>query len=208
MISLRLKTIASLIDNATKVIDIGTDHAYLPIYLVNEKGFKHVWASEKNAKVALSSIKNINKYNLNEEITLYESDGFNNIKDTFDIAVISGMGTYTIIDILKRCKNIPKTLILQSNNNISLLREYMASINYTLVCEIVVFEHNKYYNILKYCKGVDNISSDEILFGRSNNKKYLNYLLKKYQKEYDYNHDQKLKITIDRLNLFIEKIPD
>lgn len=208
MTSFRLASIASLIDDGMKVIDIGTDHAYLPIYLIQKRKFMHVWASDISQKVLEQSQKNIAKYGLNEKITLYVADGLKNINESFDVAVLAGMGTHTIINILENAPCKINTLIIQSNNNLKMLREYMLKNNYTLVKEIVVEEKNKFYAILKYQFGLDKMTTEELLFGRSNNKKYLNYLLDKYSEEYKHNKKIETKNLIKKLTQFIERIPD
>ena len=91
------------------------------------------------------------------------------------------MGTHTIIDILKT-KNLPKTLIISSNNDHHILREYLNSLNYSLEKEIAILDHNKYYLIMYYVYGKENLSKEEILFGKSNNFDYYNYLQNKYSK--------------------------
>ena len=91
------------------------------------------------------------------------------------------MGTHTIIDILK-AKDLPKTLIISSNNDHHILREYLNSINYTLSKEMAILDNNKYYLIMYYVYGKENLSKEEILFGKSNNNDYYNYLHNLYSK--------------------------
>lgn len=177
----RLQIIVDLVPNGSKVIDIGTDHAYVPIYLYLNNITKNITATDISSNVLKQSYKNLLKYNLEDKIKLIESDGFKNITNTFDLAIIAGMGTYTIIDILKT-KNLPKTLIIESNNKPDLLREYLNSINYTLNKEIAILDNNKYYLIMYYTFGKEELLKEEILFGKSNNIDYYNYLHNKYSK--------------------------
>lgn len=177
----RLQIIVDLVPNDSKVIDIGTDHAYVPIYLYLNNITKNITATDISSNVLKQSYKNLLKYNLEDKIKLIESDGFKNITNTFDLAIIAGMGTYTIIDILKT-KNLPKTLIIESNNKPDLLREYLNSINYTLNKEIAILDNNKYYLIMYYTFGKEELLKEEILFGKSNNIDYYNYLHNKYSK--------------------------
>ena len=62
-ISKRLKTIASLVTPQKKVIDIGTDHAYLPIYLYLNNITKNITASDISPQVLEISLNNLQKYN-------------------------------------------------------------------------------------------------------------------------------------------------
>ena len=111
MLSVRLKTIASLVDPHLSVVDIGTDHAYIPIYLVEFNIKNNVLAADISEKVLKSARENIKKHGLEDKIKISLSDGFTNIDETYDIAIISGMGTSTIKEILN-APNIPNTLIM------------------------------------------------------------------------------------------------
>ena len=95
------------------------------------------------------------------------------------------------VDILRN-KNLPKTLIISSNNDHHILREYLNSINYTLSKEMAILDNNKYYLIMYYVYGKENLSKEEILFGKSNNFDYYNYLQNKYSKHPKYSKYLKL----------------
>lgn len=178
---IRLQTIVDLVPKNSKVIDIGTDHAYVPIYLYLNNITADITATDISSNVLKSTYNNLKKYNLEDKIKLILSDGFKSVLDTYDLAIIAGMGTHTIIDILKT-KNLPKTLIISSNNDYPLLREYLNSINYKLNKEIAILDNNKYYLIMYYVYDKENLSKEEILFGKSNNNEYYNYLQNKYSK--------------------------
>lgn len=178
---IRLQTIVDLVPKNSKVIDIGTDHAYVPIYLYLNNVTKNITATDISSNVLKSTYNNLKKYNLEDKIKLILSDGFKNVLDTYDLAIIAGMGTHTIIDILK-AKDLPKTLIISSNNDHHILRKYLNSINYTLSKEMAILDNNKYYLIMYYVYGKENLSKEEILFGKSNNNDYYNYLANLYSK--------------------------
>lgn len=205
-ISKRLKTIASLVTLQKKVIDIGTDHAYLPIYLYLNNITKNITASDISPQVLEISLNNLQKYNLEKKINLIKSDGFRNVDGIFDIAVITGMGTYTIINILNT-KNIPDTLIIQSNNDYYLLRKYLNYLGYKIEKEIALYENKHYYIIIKFIKEKEFLTDEELLFGKSNNLQYYDYLKNKYIKLYEKSRDEKFLKYIDMLNSIIEKIP-
>ncbi|MEG1506568.1 MAG: class I SAM-dependent methyltransferase, partial [Bacilli bacterium] len=113
----RIISLACLVDKDSSVLDIGTDHAYLPIYLIKNNICKNVTASDISKNVLEYSKKNIIKYNMEDKIKLVLSDGFSNITDEFDIAVIAGMGFNTIKKILDTDK-LPNKLIIQCNNDL------------------------------------------------------------------------------------------
>ena len=95
MLSLRLKTIASLVKKDAMVLDIGTDHAYLPIFLQRNNLCKKVIASDISANALAVAKKNVEKYHA--DVKLYLSDGLNDIPDDYDTIIISGMGTLSIV---------------------------------------------------------------------------------------------------------------
>ena len=156
----RIETIASLVDNDALVVDIGTDHAYLPIYLYENDITKNIVASDISSNALLFAKSNLEKHNLRGKIKLVVSDGFKNLDECFDIAIISGVGTETIKKILDN-EVLPNKLILSSHKNVSDLREYMFKIGYKIEKEIIVYENNIYYNIIKYIKGKDNLKLPE-----------------------------------------------
>lgn len=186
----RIEAIASLVDKDTLVVDIGTDHAYLPIYLYENDITKNIVASDISSNALLFAKNNLDKHNLSSKIKLVVSDGFKNLDGCFDIAIISGVGTETIKKILDN-EVLPNKLILSSHKNVNDLREYMLKIGYKIEKEIIVYENNIYYNIIKYVKGKDNLSKYDLLVGLNNDINYKNYLLHKYKKIYEKSHDKK-----------------
>lgn len=186
----RIGAIASLVDKDAIVVDIGTDHAYLPIYLYENDITKNIVASDISSNALLFAKNNLEKHNLSGKIKLVVSDGFKNLDECFDIAIISGVGTETIKKILDN-EVLPNKLILSSHKNVSDLREYMFKIGYKIEKEIIVYENNIYYNIIKYVKGKDNLSKYDLLVGLSNEINYKNHLLNKYKEIYEKSHDKK-----------------
>lgn len=186
----RIEAIASLVDNDALVVDIGTDHAYLPIYLYENDITKNIVASDISSNALLFAKNNLEKHNLRGKIKLVVSDGFKNLDECFDIAIISGVGTETIKKILDN-EVLPNKLILSSHKNVSDLRKYMFKIGYKIEKEIIVYENNIYYNIIKYVKGKDNLSKYDLLVGLSNDINYKKHLLNKYKEIYEKSHDKK-----------------
>lgn len=197
----RIEAIASLVDNDALVVDIGTDHAYLPIYLYENDITKNIVASDISSNALLFAKNNLEKHNLSSKIKLVVSDGFKNLNECFDIAIISGVGTETIKKILDN-EVLPNKLILSSHKNVSDLREYMFKIGYKIEKEIIVYENNIYYNIIKYVKGKDNLSKYDLLVGLSNDINYKKHLLNKYKEIYEKSHDKKY---LDFINIIERK---
>ena len=175
MKSLRLLAIASLIDRGSSVLDVGTDHAYLPIFLSQNKKCKSIIASDVSSNALKIAKDNLKKYHI-DDVKLILSNGLDSINDDYDTIVLAGMGTSTIIKILEN-KKLPNTLIISSNNDLYKLRKFMNKIKYKNKEEIVILEKNKYYDIIKYQKGNEKLSYFKKMYGKSNDKKYYKYLL-------------------------------
>lgn len=188
LIKKRLKAIADLVEEDL-IIDIGCDHALLDIYLVLVKGI-HAIASDCNQNAYEIAKKNIQNYHLEEKIDLYLTDGTKGIpmKENSTV-VIAGMGTTSMKKILSEMVLYPNQIILQSNNDIKELREYITSIGYYIHNEVVVIE-GKIYNVILSCKrGVVHYDETDYELGpiirqckNEESKKYLQFLLSQYEK--------------------------
>ena len=177
MKSLRLLAIASLIDKGSSVLDVGTDHAYLPIILSQNKKCKSIIASDVSSNALKMAKDNLKKYHIND-VKLILSNGLDSINEDYDTIVLAGMGTSTIIKILEN-KKLPNNLIISSNNDLYKLRNFMNSIGYKIINEIIVYENKKFYDIIKYQKGKEKLSYYKKMYGKSNDKNYFKYLLEK-----------------------------
>ena len=178
MLSERLSTIAKLVKPNSIVLDVGTDHAYLPIFLIESKICKKVVASDISQNALDGAKRNIEKFKT-QDIKLVLSDGLKQIKDEYDTLIISGMGTKNIISILEgNC--LPENIILSSNNNLYELRKFMNKIGYAICDEIACYDKGKWYDIISYEKKGEKLSELKLLYGKSNDKKYYQFL---YQKE-------------------------
>lgn len=186
----RIKALASLVDKGAFVLDIGTDHAYLPIYLVKNRITSKVVGSDISSKALKGAYKNLKRYGLEEKIELVVSDGFKNIRSNFDVAVISGMGTENIKKILDT-NNLPNTLIISTHKDHYNLRVFMNNIGYKIDKEIIVKENGIYYDIIKYKVGFEVLDKYELLVGRVSDIEYINYLKEKYSKLYKLSNDKK-----------------
>lgn len=185
-LSKRLETLISMIDDNVTVYDIGCDHAYLDIYLTLYKHNKCIPIDAKKSVVEIAK-KNIAKFNLDIEVLL--NDGINNLNIPDNaLVVIAGMGTRNILKILKD-KNVNNVLI-QSNDDLPLLRKTISNWGYKIIKEKVVFDNDYYYVFIKITKGFSSYSNEQLLLGpylmqENSNLVYINYikyLLKKYKR--------------------------
>ena len=147
MINLKLKTIASFIEKEDVVLDTCCDHAYLAIYLKQNQLCKEVYASDINENALNQAKKNIKTSKMH--ICTYLSDGFKSI-DNLEIntAVIAGVGTSTVLDIIEFAPDNIKKFVISSNNNWEELRKKLYKRNLYIKKEVVVLDKHKYYVIM------------------------------------------------------------
>ena len=100
MISQRMIEIAKMVKTGMVVADIGTDHAFLPIYLVQKGISPHVYACDVREGPLAIAARNIASYGFDDRIEIILSDGFEKVPEDAETAVIAGMGFFTAKKIL------------------------------------------------------------------------------------------------------------
>jgi tRNA (adenine22-N1)-methyltransferase len=157
----RLKTIADLVEMGSIVADIGTDHAYLPAYLIKNGIANKVIAADINVGPLNNADKTIQDYGLQGHIETRLGSGLQPIKPKeIDTAIIAGMGGLLIIDILKQSKDVVATidtLILQPMVAQDEVRKWLHKNNFKIDNEKMAKEGEKLYEILVVSKGEMNI---------------------------------------------------
>lgn len=180
MMNQKLKTIASFISKDDVVLDTCCDHAYLAIYLKKFHLCKEVYASDINIHALDVAKKNILTANLN--ITTYLSDGFKSIKNSdINTAVIAGVGANTVLDIISYAPSNITKYIISSNNHQEELRNELYQMGLYIQKEVVICEKKKFYVIMLVTKDYVKENKNTLKYGKSKNKDYYLYLLKKEQ---------------------------
>lgn len=151
-LSKRLYHMAQYVPQHSKVADIGTDHGYLPIYLSLNNKCERCVASDINKGPLENAAKHIQKYGA-KYIELRQGNGLKtiSIEDKIDTIIIGGMGGYLIKDILENSLPVvkaSKTLILQPQNNIMEVRQYLHTIGFVIEAETFIEDEEKYYTII------------------------------------------------------------
>lgn len=169
-LSSRLKLISEFVPLNSKVMDIGCDHGLLDIYLYQNKIVKKIIASDIKFSALNNAIENIKANKLEKEIETRLSDGLENIhaEDEIDTLVIAGMGSNTIVNMLKKdIKKLDKikTIIIQSNTKLEFLRSEIVKLNYYIADEAIVEDNKKIYIVIKFIKGRRKYTKKELYFG-------------------------------------------
>ncbi len=170
-LSKRLNAICNLVNNQNVIADVGSDHGKVvaKLFLDNKINFAYVSdisaLSVKKAEDLLVSL-NIDK----DRYKIIVCDGlkYNDDISSIDLVIIAGMGGYEIIKILSENKIIVKNFILAPNNNEFKLRKYLNKNNYKILCDFVVKDENKFYNIIKVENGKQKLSKLNFYFGKTN----------------------------------------
>lgn len=166
-LSPRLQAIADFVPQNSIVADIGTDHGYIPRYLIEENISKMVIATDVSQGSLDKTIKYINESIFDNVITARLGDGLDVIKPfEVDTVVIAGMGGLLIRDILSKNRKVTNSInnfILQPMVASKELREYLLKNGYTIVDEELVNEEDKYYEII-FAKAGKELIEKEIYF--------------------------------------------
>lgn len=187
MLSLRLSSLTKFVNYNDKIIDIGCDHALLDIFLVKNDLVKSIIASDINVQALNSGIKNIENEGLSDKISARLGDGLNVLtdKDNIDTVIISGMGTNTIIGILNNdhLKDINK-LIIQSNNDHTMLRKYVTKLGFFIKSEEYFQDNKKNYINIVFVRGNKKYSKIDLTYGPilKHNKPYLEFEINNIEK--------------------------
>ena len=187
MLSLRLSSLTKFVNYNDKIIDIGCDHALLDIFLVKNDLVKSIIASDINVQALNSGIKNIENEGLSDKISARLGDGLNVLtdKDNIDTVIISGMGTNTIIGILNNdhLKDINK-LIIQSNNDHTMLRKYVTKLGFFIKNEEYFQDNKKNYINIVFVRGNKKYSKIDLTYGPilKHNKPYLEFEINNIEK--------------------------
>ena len=147
-ISARLLTCASMV-TGDFVCDIGTDHAYLPVYLVMSGKCRQVIATDIKEGPLSSAKGTLKRYGVSSSIKLVLSDGFDKVdpKSVTDV-VIAGLGGENIRDILssKKAGFLKKgiNLVLQPMSKAEVLRTWLAENGFAVLKETAVKDNHVY----------------------------------------------------------------
>lgn len=153
MLSKRLYTAASMVHPGNVLADVGTDHGYVPIYLVAEKIIPRAIAMDINRGPLERAREHIQKYGMGDYIETRISDGVTALAvNEADTILAAGMGGGLIMHILKEggpvCRSA-KELILQPQSELERVRLFLHKSGYVTEQEAFVEEDGKYYPMLR-----------------------------------------------------------
>ena len=188
MISKRLELVASFVPQGAVLLDVGSDHAYLPIELVERGQIKSALAGEVVEAPYKSAVKNVEANGLKEKIQVRLANGLAAFEDVDQVSVITiaGMGGRLIARILEegldKLASVER-LILQPNNREDDLRIWLQDNVFQIVAESILEEAGKFYEILVVEAGQMELSASDVRFGPFLSKEVSPVFVQKWQRE-------------------------
>lgn len=151
-LSNRLKACCQYVRPGDRVADIGCDHGYLGIHLLQSGIASKVIASDVKEGPLHSAVVNAHKFGVQDRISFYLSDGARNIPRDFDCMVCAGMGADTMISILEASpwlRDSRYRLILQCQSKRPELRRYLAQAGFSISRETLAQDGKFLYPVME-----------------------------------------------------------
>ena len=217
----RLLKIADLVTKGKKIADIGTDHGYIPVYLLNKGHVDFAILADVNKGPLENARSEVRHNNLTDKVDLRLGSGIEVLNENeVDEVIIAGMGGILISELLEAKKSVAHNLdklILQPMQAQDELRKYLLNNGYEILDEVLVKEDFRIYEIIvaKYTGKNTNIE-DEIYYEVGNklienkdpllnelvDKKIFMYnsILKKLEGKTGEEIEKKIKISTEKIS--------
>ena len=156
-LSKRLQAVADAVPRGARLIDVGTDHAMIPVWLSQNDRVSHVWASDIRPGPLESARRLIGETGCGERISLRLTDGLNGFgPEDGDTVTIAGMGGETMVHILQQALWTRENtlLILEPQSKQAFLRRWLLDNDYAIQQECLVEDAGRIYPILVATGGI------------------------------------------------------
>ena len=151
-ISQRLLACCDYVSPGAVVADVGCDHGYLSIHLLETGLARQVYASDIRPGPLDSAVKNAAKFGVSQHISFFLSDGVQSLPRDFDTLVCAGMGADVMISILEKApwlRDERYRLILQCQSKTPMLRRFLSQTGWTIRREQVLRDGRFLYTVLE-----------------------------------------------------------
>ncbi|PIC78539.1 tRNA (adenine(22)-N(1))-methyltransferase TrmK [Sporosarcina sp. P19] len=187
-LSERLAMVASFVPKNTVLADIGSDHAYLPCYLMNKGKIRKAIAGEVVTGPFEAATRNVELNGFADHIEVRLANGLQAIEDADNVetVTIAGMGGTLITSILEtgkdRLTNVQR-IILQPNLHAIAIRKWAVANGFCIVDEEILLEDSKIYEVLVLERGSADYSKTDLLVGPVLRRKQSNVFRAKWERE-------------------------
>lgn len=165
-LSKRMEAVAALVAAGGVLADIGTDHAYVPIVLVERGRIRRAIAMDIGEGPLSRARKNIVASGLEDRIQTRLSDGLSGLRPgEADSVLIAGMGGALTIRILsdgEAVREQAKELVLQPQSDVPEVRRFLREQGWRIDAEDMVCEDGKYYPMMRAVHGKEKGADDEL----------------------------------------------
>lgn len=169
-LSRRLGRVAENVESGGIVADIGCDHGFTSIYLVQRGQVRGAIALDVNAGPLARATEHVGQYGLEDRIQVRLSDGMEVLSPgEVDTILISGLGGALMERILEQGKDVVREaeeLVLSPQSEIFLVRRKVHELGFAIVHEEMVEDQRKYYVIIRAVPGRECYGEEEYLYGR------------------------------------------
>lgn len=173
-ISERLRTIAGMVTEGNRLVDVGCDHGYLPVYLMQQKKIPGAIATDVGRGPLERAKEHIAQYGLGQYIETRLCNGLSGIRPgEGETLVIAGMGGPLMERILQEGAGTLdsfRELILQPQSDIPHFRHFIMECGFCIIQEEMILEDGKFYPMMKAVPGNDASQSkwtaEEEMFGK------------------------------------------
>ena len=170
-LSQRLKTVAAMVPKGAYLADVGSDHAWLPIHLIETGKIDWAMAIDNKMGPFLRMRENVSKNpKAANRIVCSRSDGISEIADSVNTLTICGVGGLLACQMLEahpeKLVNI-STIIIDPHRDLVAVRKRVCELGYHIADEEMVYEDHVFYSIIRFTQGAPEIpyTNNELAFG-------------------------------------------
>ena len=168
-LSPRLQLLADWVPVGVRIADVGTDHAFLPVWLVLQEKVDSAIASDLREGPLARGAETAKEYGVSDRVEMRLCSGLNGIDSSeADVIIIAGMGGENIVQILSAAMwtaDGNHTLLLQPMSKVELLRDFLARNGYEIIREALVRDRGTVYPVMEVTAGHMELTQGQLYAG-------------------------------------------
>ena len=160
-ISKRLLACAAFVEPGQRVADVGTDHGYLAIYLLQSRRASRVLAADVAEQPLARARENARRFGVREGLSFHLCDGVRGLPRDFDVLLMAGLGAETMVGILRSgpwLRGGRYRLVLQCQSSQNELRQYLSEHGWEITREEPVRDGKFLYTVLEAKPGCQSLT--------------------------------------------------